>query len=84
MEMTQILKIGKELGLEGTDLLSFIDRKENEALEREERKERERLKRESKLVKDEQLTGRIQRCILIDGTVRSAPVAEILVDSPSF
>ena len=40
MEMTQILKIGKELGLEGTDLLSFIDRKENEALEREERKER--------------------------------------------
>ena len=36
------------------------------------------------LVKDEQLTGRIQRCILIDGTVRSAPVAEILVDSPHF
>ena len=36
------------------------------------------------LVKDEQLTGRIQRCILIDGTVRSAPVAEILVDSPYF
>ena len=34
------------------------------------------------LVKDEQLTGKIQRCILIDGTVRSAPVAEILVDSP--
>ena len=34
------------------------------------------------LVKDEQLTGRIQRCILIDGTFRSAPVAEILVDSP--
>ena len=28
MEVTQILKIGKELGLEGTDLLSFIDRKE--------------------------------------------------------
>ena len=36
------------------------------------------------LVKDEQLTGRIQRCILIDGTVRSALVAEILVDSPYF
>ena len=36
------------------------------------------------IVKDEQLTGRIQRCILIDGTVRSAPVAEILVDSPYF
>ena len=36
------------------------------------------------LVKDEQLTGRIQRCILIDGTVRCAPVAEILVDSPYF
>ena len=36
------------------------------------------------LVKDEQSTGRIQRCILIDGTVRSAPVAEILVDSPYF
>ena len=42
MEVTLILKIAKELGLEGTDLLSFIDRKENEALEREERKERER------------------------------------------
>ena len=36
------------------------------------------------LVKDEQLTGRIQRCILIDGTVRRAPVANIFVDSPYF
>ena len=53
MEVTQILKIGKELGLEGTDLLSFIDRKEKEALEREERKERERLERESKLEKEQ-------------------------------
>ena len=43
MEVTQIIKIGKELGLEGTELLSFIDRKEKEALEREERKERERI-----------------------------------------
>ena len=40
MEVTQIFKIGKELGLEETDLLSFIDHKENEALEREERKVR--------------------------------------------
>ena len=51
MEVTQILKIGKELGLEGT-LLSFIDHKEKEALEREERKERGRLERESKLEKN--------------------------------
>ena len=53
MEVTQILKIGKELGLKGTDLLSFIDHKEKEALEREERKERERLERESKLEKEQ-------------------------------
>ena len=33
------------------------------------------------LVKNEQLTGKIQTCILIDGTVRSVPVAEIVVDS---
>ena len=63
MEMTQILKIGKEKGLEGTDLLSFIDhkakeamereeRKEREALERGERKEKERLERETKLEKE--------------------------------
>ena len=63
MEMTQILKIGKELGLEGTDFLSFIDPKEKEAMEREEikerealergeRKEKERLERESKLEKE--------------------------------
>ena len=41
MEVTQILKIGKELGLEGTDLLSFIDHIEKEALEREERIEKD-------------------------------------------
>ena len=52
MEMTQILKIGKELGLEGTDLLSFIDRKEKEAMEREERKEREALEREERKEKE--------------------------------
>ena len=52
MEMTQILKIGKELCLEGTDLLSFIDRKEKEAMEREERKEREALEREERKEKE--------------------------------
>ena len=36
------------------------------------------------LVKNEQLTCRIQTCILIDGTVRSLPVAAIVVDSPYF
>ena len=36
------------------------------------------------LVKDEQLIGRIQKCILIDGTVRRAPVANIFVYSPYF
>ena len=34
------------------------------------------------LVKDEQLTGRFQICMPIDGRVRSAPVAKIVVDSP--
>ena len=46
MEMTQIPKIGKELGLEGTDLLSFIDHKEKEATEREERRDKETIERE--------------------------------------
>ena len=41
MGMTQKLKIGKELGSEGTELLSCINRKEKEAMEREERKEKE-------------------------------------------
>ena len=36
------------------------------------------------LVKNEQLTGRIQTCILIDGTARSVPVAEIVVDPLYF
>ena len=36
------------------------------------------------LVKNVQLTGKIQTCILIDGTVKSVPVAETLVDSPYF
>ena len=34
------------------------------------------------LVKNEQLTGKIQT--LIDRTVRSVPVADIVVDSPYF
>ena len=46
MEMTQIPKIGKELGLEGTDLLSFIDHKEKEATKREERRDKETIERE--------------------------------------
>lgn len=61
--MTQIIKIGKDLGLQGTELLNFIERKEKEtldreerkekeALEREERKEKERLEREDRLVKE--------------------------------
>ena len=36
------------------------------------------------LVKEEQFTGRSQRCVLIDRTVRDAPVASIWVDTPYF
>ena len=35
-------------------------------------------------MKNEQLTGRIQTCILIDGTVRNVPVAKIVVDPLYF
>ena len=48
MEMTQIIQIGKELGLQGTALLDFIERKEKESLDREERKEKERLESRGK------------------------------------
>ena len=34
MEMTLIIQIGKELGLQGTALLDFIERKEKETLDR--------------------------------------------------
>jgi len=36
------------------------------------------------LVTDQQLTGREEQCILIDGTVRRTPVAEIDVTTPFF
>jgi len=36
------------------------------------------------LVPDDKLTGREERCILIDGTVRYTPVAEIYVETPFF
>jgi len=36
------------------------------------------------LVPDVKLTGREERCILIDGTVRYTPVAEIYVETPFF
>ena len=36
------------------------------------------------LVTDDKLTGREERCILIDGTVRSTPVAEIFVEMPFY
>ena len=52
MEMTQIIQIGKELGLQGTALLDFIERKEKETLDREERKEKERLEREERKEKE--------------------------------
>ena len=35
-------------------------------------------------MKNEQITGRIHTCILIDGTVRSVPVAEIMFDHLYF
>ena len=52
MEMTQIIKIGKDLGLQGTELLNFIERKEKETLDREERKEKEALEREERKEKE--------------------------------
>jgi len=36
------------------------------------------------LVPEDKLTGREERCILIDGTVRYTPVAEIYVETPFF
>jgi len=36
------------------------------------------------LVPDDKLTGRQERCIVIGGTVRYTPVAEIYVETPFF
>jgi len=36
------------------------------------------------LVPDDKLTGRVERCILIDGTVRYTPGAKIYVQTPLF
>ena len=36
------------------------------------------------LVPDDKLTGRVERCILIDGTVRYTPGAKIYVQTPFF
>lgn len=36
------------------------------------------------LVTDDQLTGEVQRCVLIDGTVRNVEEASIYVDTPYF
>lgn len=36
------------------------------------------------LVKDDQLTGAEETCVLIDGTVRRVPVAEIEIDTPYY
>ena len=47
-----MMKLGKDLGLEGKDLLDFLEKKEKEHLEKEERKERERQEREDKLERE--------------------------------
>lgn len=36
------------------------------------------------LVTDDPLTGEVQRCVLIDGTVRNVEEASIYVDTPYF
>ena len=36
------------------------------------------------LVDDEQMTGGTETCILIDGTVRRTPVAEIAIETPYY
>ena len=40
--------------------------------------------RRKALVPDDKLTGRVERCILIDGTVRYTPGAKIYVQTPFF
>jgi len=36
------------------------------------------------LIPEENLTGQEERCILIDGTFRQTPVAQIFIDAPYF
>ena len=36
------------------------------------------------LISEDKLTGQEEKCILIDGTVRRTPVAEIYIDTPYF
>jgi len=36
------------------------------------------------LIPDENLTGQEERCVLIDGTVRRTPVAQVFIDTPYF
>ncbi|XP_071487443.1 uncharacterized protein [Diadema antillarum] len=36
------------------------------------------------LIEESQLTGEIQTCVLIDGTVRKVPLAKVEIDSPYF
>ena len=38
----------------------------------------------SSLVSDTQLTGNVQLCVLIDGTVRKFPIARVNVDTPFY
>ena len=39
---------------------------------------------ERELVDDEQMIGRTENCILIDGTVRRTPVADIEIETPYY
>jgi len=39
---------------------------------------------EERVVDDEQMTGGTETCILIDGTVRRTPVAEIEIETPYY
>ena len=36
------------------------------------------------LVDEKQFTGKSQRCVLIDGTVREVPVTKIVIKTPFF
>ena len=49
MDITEVVKFGKELGLEGQSLL---EKKERENIEREEKKEREKQEREDRLERE--------------------------------
>lgn len=52
MDYSQVMKLGRELGLERKDLLDFIETKVREHLEREEKKDRGKQESEDRLERE--------------------------------